>query len=54
MRMIISGAAKVVGVALVLLIAYNAVIFAEVARGKHMEYIPWLHFPIKILVALMG
>jgi hypothetical protein len=29
-------------------------IFAEIASGKHVEYIPWLHFPIKLFVSLVG
>jgi hypothetical protein len=31
-------------------IGYNMLIFAEIAAGAHVKYIPYLHFPIKLLV----
>ena len=41
---------KVVAVWSTLLIFYNMWIFREEAAGKHTDYIPWLHFPIKAFV----
>lgn len=33
---------------------YNMLVFAEIAAGRHMEYVPYLHFPIKVFVWLFG
>lgn len=35
-------------------IGYNMLIFAEIAAGNHFKYIPYLHFPIKLFVALLS
>jgi hypothetical protein len=35
-------------------IGYNMVVFAEIAAGKHMKYVPYLNFPIKIFVAALS
>jgi len=37
-----------------MLIAYNVVTVAEIAAGKHLDYVPWLHFPIKWFATFAG
>ncbi|MBV9159944.1 MAG: hypothetical protein JO019_05115 [Candidatus Kaiserbacteria bacterium] len=54
MRTALQFAAKAVAVSTALLIGYNMLTFAYVAAGHKMEYIPYLHFPIKLLHAAMG
>lgn len=34
--------------------AYNFVVFVQIARGRDCEYIPFLHFPIKFIQYLVG
>ena len=44
MRMIVRG----IGVIAAVLVGYNALIFVVIASGRHVDYVPWLHFPIKL------
>jgi hypothetical protein len=45
---------EVVGVVAAMLVTYNLFIVAEVAAGKHQEYIWWLHFPSKFFFSFFG
>ena len=35
-------------------IGYNMLVFGEIAMGKKMAYIPYLHFPIKLFLTLIS
>jgi hypothetical protein len=35
-------------------IGYNMLVFAEIAAGKKMGYIPYLNFPIKAFLVLIS
>jgi hypothetical protein len=35
-------------------IGYNMLIFADIAAGAKMKYIPYLHFPIKLFVSALS
>ena len=51
---IVSAIGKFVGVTAAVWIGYNMLIFASVASGARMAYVPYLNFPIKVLVAFLS
>lgn len=53
MAMIVNGL-KDVAVVSSVWIGYNMLIFAEIAVGAKVKYIPYLHFPIKFFVAALS
>jgi len=54
MREVVSFSLKGLGLIASLWIGYNMLIFAAIASGRHVEYIPWLHFPIKVFVMILS
>ncbi len=44
---IVITALRGIAVCATLLVGYNMFTLAVVAMGKHVDYVPWLHFPLK-------
>ncbi len=53
MTMIVNGL-KSIAVISTVWIGYNMLIFAEIAAGRQVKYIPYLHFPIKLFVTALS
>ncbi|GEM_PF-6869441 len=43
-----------IAVTAALLVSYNMLIFVAIAMGKRVEYIPWLHFPLKLFISTIS
>lgn len=52
MRNLLETTLEGISIAAFLYFVANGITFAALMADKHVDYIPWLHFPLKMLSAM--